>query len=79
MSCITTGKNPRQIREPCPRTDYRCYLTDTPSMPFITKVQAKKQVLAGAMRIAPEGTAGAWYVHQDPVGNTALTIHWQAR
>ncbi|KAI0946298.1 hypothetical protein AcV7_010311 [Taiwanofungus camphoratus] len=30
------------------------------TMPFITKVQAKKQVLAGAMRIAPEGTAGAW-------------------
>lgn len=31
-------------------------------MPFITKVQAQKQALAGAMRIAPEGTAAAWCV-----------------
>ena len=30
------------------------------SMPPVTRVQAKKQVLAGPMRIIPEGTAGAW-------------------
>ncbi|KAI0830304.1 hypothetical protein BC628DRAFT_1357337 [Trametes gibbosa] len=30
------------------------------TMPFVTQVQAKKQALAGAMRIIPEGSAGAW-------------------
>jgi len=30
------------------------------TMPLVTKVQAQKQALAGAMRIAPEGTAAAW-------------------
>ncbi|KAF8889120.1 hypothetical protein BD779DRAFT_1662212 [Infundibulicybe gibba] len=30
------------------------------TMPMITRVQAKKQALAGVMRIAPEGTLGAW-------------------
>ncbi|KAI0772419.1 hypothetical protein BD413DRAFT_545266 [Trametes elegans] len=30
------------------------------TMPFVTKVQAKKQALAGAMRIIPEGSSGAW-------------------
>ena len=30
------------------------------SMPFVTKVQPKKQALAGAMRIIPEGSSGAW-------------------
>lgn len=30
-------------------------------MPPVTKVQAKKQALAGVMRIVPEGTLGAWY------------------
>lgn len=29
-------------------------------MPPITRVQAKKQALAGAMRLTPEGTAGTW-------------------
>lgn len=29
-------------------------------MPPVTKVQAKKQALAGPMRIVPEGTIGAW-------------------
>ena len=29
---------------------------------MITRVQSKKEALAGVMRIAPEGTAGAWYV-----------------
>ena len=29
-------------------------------MPFVTKMQAKKQALAGAMRIGVEGSAGAW-------------------
>ncbi|KAF4588751.1 hypothetical protein EYR40_010305 [Pleurotus pulmonarius] len=30
------------------------------TMPAITKVQPKKQALAGPMRIVPEGTLGAW-------------------
>ncbi|KAI0791027.1 hypothetical protein C8Q75DRAFT_890923 [Abortiporus biennis] len=30
------------------------------TMPLITKVQPKKQALAGPMRIVPEGTLGAW-------------------
>ena len=30
------------------------------SMPPVTRVQAKKQVLAGPMRITPEGVAGTW-------------------
>ncbi|PCH43136.1 glycoside hydrolase family 115 protein [Wolfiporia cocos MD-104 SS10] len=30
------------------------------TMPMITRVQSQKQALAGAMRIAPEGTAAAW-------------------
>ncbi|RPD63354.1 hypothetical protein L227DRAFT_386788 [Lentinus tigrinus ALCF2SS1-6] len=30
------------------------------TMPFVTKVQPKKQALAGAMRIIPEGSSGAW-------------------
>jgi len=30
------------------------------TMPLITRVQRNKQALAGIMRIAPEGTAGAW-------------------
>lgn len=30
------------------------------SMPMITKVQSKKQALAGPMRISPEGTLGTW-------------------
>ncbi|CCM00698.1 uncharacterized protein FIBRA_02738 [Fibroporia radiculosa] len=30
------------------------------TMPYITKYQARKQALAGAMRIAPEGTQAAW-------------------
>ncbi|KAI0673152.1 hypothetical protein C8Q78DRAFT_703002 [Trametes maxima] len=30
------------------------------TMPLVTQVQAKKQALAGAMRIIPEGSAGAW-------------------
>ncbi|KAI0758924.1 hypothetical protein C8Q74DRAFT_1300824 [Fomes fomentarius] len=30
------------------------------TMPLVTKVQSKKQALAGAMRIIPEGSAGAW-------------------
>lgn len=29
-------------------------------MPFVTKVQAKKQALPGPMRIVPEGSLGAW-------------------
>ncbi|KAH9943881.1 hypothetical protein B0H21DRAFT_747405 [Amylocystis lapponica] len=33
---------------------------DVTSMPVISWVQAKKQALSGAMRIVPEGTAGAW-------------------
>ncbi|KAF9481597.1 hypothetical protein BDN70DRAFT_517933 [Pholiota conissans] len=32
----------------------------TNSMPLISRVQTKKQALAGVMRIAPEGTLGAW-------------------
>ena len=31
-------------------------------MPPVTRVQSKKQALAGVMRIVPEGTLGAWYV-----------------
>jgi hypothetical protein len=31
-------------------------------MPMITRVQSKKEALAGVMRIAPEGTLGAWLV-----------------
>ena len=31
-------------------------------MPTVTKVQAKKEALAGAMRITIEGSSGAWYV-----------------
>ncbi|KAF8889126.1 hypothetical protein BD779DRAFT_1672064 [Infundibulicybe gibba] len=30
------------------------------TMPMVTRVQSKKQALAGVMRIAPEGTLGAW-------------------
>lgn len=30
------------------------------TMPLVTKVQARKQALSGAMRIAPEGTQAAW-------------------
>ncbi|KAF9026544.1 hypothetical protein BDZ89DRAFT_1092397 [Hymenopellis radicata] len=30
------------------------------SLPGLRRVQAKKQALAGVMRIAPEGTSGAW-------------------
>ncbi|CCM00715.1 uncharacterized protein FIBRA_02755 [Fibroporia radiculosa] len=30
------------------------------TMPFVSKYQAQKQALAGAMRIAPEGTQAAW-------------------
>lgn len=30
------------------------------SMPMISRVQPKKQALAGVMRIVPEGTPGAW-------------------
>ena len=33
---------------------------DIQRMPMITRVQSKKEALAGVMRIAPEGTAGAW-------------------
>ncbi|TBU43163.1 hypothetical protein BD309DRAFT_1019518 [Dichomitus squalens] len=40
------------------------------TMPPITKVQAKKQALAGAMRIAIEGSSGAW--PGDNVNNCAL-------
>ena len=29
-------------------------------MPFVTRVQAKKQALPGPMRIVPEGVSGAW-------------------
>ena len=29
-------------------------------MPFVTKIQGKKQALPGPMRIVPEGTRGAW-------------------
>ncbi|KAI0369314.1 hypothetical protein BV20DRAFT_1113770 [Pilatotrama ljubarskyi] len=32
----------------------------TNTMPMITKVQPSKQALAGAMRIVPEGSMGAW-------------------
>ncbi|KDR78329.1 hypothetical protein GALMADRAFT_138431 [Galerina marginata CBS 339.88] len=32
----------------------------TNSMPLISRVQTKKQALAGVMRIVPEGTLGAW-------------------
>lgn len=32
----------------------------TNTMPPITKVQAKKQALAGIFRLSPEGTFGAW-------------------
>ncbi|KAG6856193.1 hypothetical protein H0H87_006733 [Tephrocybe sp. NHM501043] len=32
----------------------------TNSMPAVNRVQAKKQALAGVMRIVPEGTNGAW-------------------
>jgi hypothetical protein len=32
----------------------------TNSMPLVSRVQSKKQVLAGVMRIVPEGTLGAW-------------------
>jgi len=32
----------------------------TNTMPAVTRVQSKKQVLAGVMRIVPEGTRGAW-------------------
>ncbi|KAF4611503.1 hypothetical protein D9613_003870 [Agrocybe pediades] len=32
----------------------------TNSMPMISRVQTKKNALAGVMRIAPEGTLGAW-------------------
>lgn len=31
-------------------------------MPPITKIQSKKQALAGPMRLVPEGTLGAWCV-----------------
>ncbi|OJT11184.1 hypothetical protein TRAPUB_12291 [Trametes pubescens] len=40
------------------------------TMPFVTQVQSKKQALAGAMRIIPEGSAGAW--PGDNVNNCAL-------
>ncbi|KAI0742887.1 hypothetical protein C8Q80DRAFT_1191287 [Daedaleopsis nitida] len=40
------------------------------TMPFVTKVQPKKQALAGAMRIIPEGSSGAW--PGDNVNNCAL-------
>ncbi|KAI0758973.1 hypothetical protein C8Q74DRAFT_277496 [Fomes fomentarius] len=30
------------------------------TMPFVTKVQGKKQALAGPLRIVPESTSGAW-------------------
>jgi hypothetical protein len=33
------------------------------SMPSITRVQAKKQSLAGALRIVPEGYRGAWVTY----------------
>ena len=33
---------------------------DIQRMPMITRVQSKKEALAGVMRIAPEGTLGAW-------------------
>ncbi|KAF8900166.1 hypothetical protein CPB84DRAFT_1847416 [Gymnopilus junonius] len=32
----------------------------TNTMPSVTRVQSKKQALPGVMRIAPEGTLGAW-------------------
>ena len=32
------------------------------SMPYVTAVQAKKQALAGAMRLLVEGSMGAWCV-----------------
>ncbi|KAG6830103.1 hypothetical protein H0H87_009267 [Tephrocybe sp. NHM501043] len=41
----------------------------TNSMPAVNRVQAKKQALAGVMRIVPEGTNGAW-----PVASL-LTFH----
>lgn len=51
-------------------------------MPFVTKVQPKKQALAGAMRIIPEGSSGAWWVASDVFcagrGGTDLSIS-QAR
>ena len=32
------------------------------TMPFVTKVNAKKQALPGAMRLTVEGSLGAWWV-----------------
>lgn len=40
---------------------YKC--TDI-SMPLITRVPAKKQALPGPMRIALEGSMGAWWVYE---------------
>ena len=31
-------------------------------MPPVSRLQSKKQNLAGVMRISPEGTKGTWYV-----------------
>ena len=33
-------------------------------MPYVTAVQAKKQALAGAMRLLVEGSMGAWYARR---------------
>ncbi|EIW56479.1 uncharacterized protein TRAVEDRAFT_49304 [Trametes versicolor FP-101664 SS1] len=53
----------------------------TNTMPMITKVQPSKQALAGAMRIVPEGSMGAWPGDNQfncalgyGCGNPALTI-----
>lgn len=43
-------------------------------MPAITKVQPKKQALAGPMRIVPEGTLGAWYVFDKFQANIVVLI-----
>ena len=34
-----------------------------PSKPMTTRVQSKKQALAGVMRVSPEGIAAAWFEH----------------
>ena len=65
MSCTTTGSSPWPIRmsgsvisRPIPQQLTIVVLR----MPTVTKVQAKKEALAGAMRITIEGSSGAWYV-----------------
>ena len=43
-------------------------------MPPVTRVQPKKQALAGVMRIVPEGTPGAWSVFPPAISSARLII-----